>query len=349
MATRPAIVSSHVDGRAEPPASKALRPRQARRKDLLGQGPRRCGPEPSVREDSANTMCWYRTTKRRRARGHAVLARGRISGSSFGTMIVVFCPPGIHDAARVTGTSLPLPERYTADARKSSAAPIEPEPANLASAAVTSRVAIFGGSFNPRTSRTRLRARGSLRSKTSTASSSFRRFATPSPSRSPPSKTAWRCASWRAMAWIPGVEVSDVEAELGGESRTLHTLGVPGRIRTPTGSSASSSAPDILGEAHRWYGFDAIAALAPPIVLGRRRCGRCERPRFPFCRARSRAPKSARLHRLRILGRPCTRSSPSGSWNTPARMGFTVRNRSSAARVTGSNCETWRSPGSALL
>jgi nicotinate-nucleotide adenylyltransferase len=71
-----------------------------------------------------------------------------------------------------------------------------------------------------------------------------------------------------AMAWIPGVEVSRVEAELGGESRTLRTL-----------ESLSSSHPewrlrlvigaDILAEAPRWFGFDAIEKIAPPIVLGR--------------------------------------------------------------------------------
>jgi nicotinate-nucleotide adenylyltransferase len=71
-----------------------------------------------------------------------------------------------------------------------------------------------------------------------------------------------------AMAWLPGVEVSRVEEELGGESRTLRTL-----------ESLSSAHPDwrmrlvigadILAEAPRWYGFETIEKLAPPIVLGR--------------------------------------------------------------------------------
>jgi nicotinate-nucleotide adenylyltransferase len=71
-----------------------------------------------------------------------------------------------------------------------------------------------------------------------------------------------------AMAWIPRVEVSRVEAELGGESRTLRTLErlssdhPEWRLRLVIGA-------DILAEAPRWFGFDAIEKIAPPIVLGR--------------------------------------------------------------------------------
>jgi nicotinate-nucleotide adenylyltransferase len=71
----------------------------------------------------------------------------------------------------------------------------------------------------------------------------------------------------RAMAWIPGVEVSRVEEELG-ESRTLHTLEhlaqahPQWRLRLMIGS-------DILAEAPRWLGFDTISKIAPPIVLAR--------------------------------------------------------------------------------
>jgi nicotinate-nucleotide adenylyltransferase len=71
-----------------------------------------------------------------------------------------------------------------------------------------------------------------------------------------------------ALATLRGVEVSRVEEELGGESRTLRTL-----------QHLSASHPDwqlhlvigadVLGEAPRWFGFDAIAKLAPPIVVGR--------------------------------------------------------------------------------
>jgi nicotinate-nucleotide adenylyltransferase len=73
-----------------------------------------------------------------------------------------------------------------------------------------------------------------------------------------------------AMGWMPAVDVSGVEAELGGESRTLHTLErliethSDWRLRLLIGA-------DIVAEAPRWFGFDAIAKLAPPIVLARAR------------------------------------------------------------------------------
>jgi nicotinate-nucleotide adenylyltransferase len=71
-----------------------------------------------------------------------------------------------------------------------------------------------------------------------------------------------------AMAWIPRVEVSRVEEELGGESRTFRTLEhlhekhPDWRLRFVVGA-------DILVEAQKWYRFDAIRELAPLIVLGR--------------------------------------------------------------------------------
>jgi nicotinate-nucleotide adenylyltransferase len=71
-----------------------------------------------------------------------------------------------------------------------------------------------------------------------------------------------------AMAWMPRVEVSHVEAELGGESRTLRTLESLSRLH-PDWSLRLVIGADILTEAPRWFGFDAIAKLAPPIVLGR--------------------------------------------------------------------------------
>jgi len=72
-----------------------------------------------------------------------------------------------------------------------------------------------------------------------------------------------------AAAFAPGrVEVSRVEQELGGESRTLLTLErleqtMPGEaFRLVVGA-------DILGEAHKWYRWDEVTRRAPPIVIGR--------------------------------------------------------------------------------
>jgi len=70
------------------------------------------------------------------------------------------------------------------------------------------------------------------------------------------------------MAWMPGVEVSRVERDLGGESRTLRTLEHLARTHTEWRLRLIIGA-DILAEAPRWAGFETIAKLAPPIVLGR--------------------------------------------------------------------------------
>src|SRR5258708_2108766 len=71
-----------------------------------------------------------------------------------------------------------------------------------------------------------------------------------------------------AMGWMPGVGISRIEEELGGESRTLRTLEhlasshPDWRLRLVIGA-------DIVSEAPRWFGFETIAKLAPLIVLGR--------------------------------------------------------------------------------
>ena len=71
-----------------------------------------------------------------------------------------------------------------------------------------------------------------------------------------------------AMGWIPGVEVSRVEQELGGESRTLRTLEHL-QTRHPGAQLRFVMGADLVVESAKWHGFDRIVALAPPIVLGR--------------------------------------------------------------------------------
>jgi nicotinate-nucleotide adenylyltransferase len=71
-----------------------------------------------------------------------------------------------------------------------------------------------------------------------------------------------------AMGWLPRVEISRVEEELGGESRTLRTIEHL-RTRYPDRPLRFILGADIMLESSKWYGFDRIAALAPPIVLGR--------------------------------------------------------------------------------
>jgi len=71
-----------------------------------------------------------------------------------------------------------------------------------------------------------------------------------------------------AMGWLPHVEVSRIEEELGGESRTLRTLE---HLRTlhPNWSLRFIMGADVMMDSSKWHGFDRVIELAPPIVLGR--------------------------------------------------------------------------------
>lgn len=71
-----------------------------------------------------------------------------------------------------------------------------------------------------------------------------------------------------AMGWIPKVEVSRVEEELGGESRTLRTLEHL-RTKFPGRPFRFIMGADLMLESSKWYAFDRIVEIAPPIVLGR--------------------------------------------------------------------------------
>jgi nicotinate-nucleotide adenylyltransferase len=71
-----------------------------------------------------------------------------------------------------------------------------------------------------------------------------------------------------AFGSCPGVEVSEIERELGGASRTLRTLEALGR-RHPGASLRLVVGADVLDESHRWHKWDDIVALAPPLVAGR--------------------------------------------------------------------------------
>jgi len=72
----------------------------------------------------------------------------------------------------------------------------------------------------------------------------------------------------RAMGWLPRVEISRVEEELGGESRTLRTLEHLRAVH-PEWSMRLLMGADLLAEAPRWYRFDAVQAIAPPLIVGR--------------------------------------------------------------------------------
>lgn len=72
----------------------------------------------------------------------------------------------------------------------------------------------------------------------------------------------------RAFADLARVEVSALEAELGGESKTVRTLEhlhqqhPQWRMRLIVGS-------DVVHELDRWWSPERVRALAPPLVLAR--------------------------------------------------------------------------------
>jgi len=71
-----------------------------------------------------------------------------------------------------------------------------------------------------------------------------------------------------AMADLRRVEVSRIEAELGGDSWTVRTLEEL-RRREPYARLRLVIGSDLLKEAPRWHAFDRISAIAPPLVIGR--------------------------------------------------------------------------------
>jgi nicotinate-nucleotide adenylyltransferase len=77
----------------------------------------------------------------------------------------------------------------------------------------------------------------------------------------------------RALGWLPGVEISRVEQELGGESRTLRTLEHL-QAAHPDWAMRLVLGSDAFAESAKWFRFDLVRALAPPIVL--RRAGTAE-------------------------------------------------------------------------
>ncbi|WP_437736591.1 nicotinate (nicotinamide) nucleotide adenylyltransferase [Sorangium sp. So ce1335] len=71
-----------------------------------------------------------------------------------------------------------------------------------------------------------------------------------------------------ALGWLPGVSVSTVERELGGESLTLRTLEHLA-AEHPGWAMRLLVGADVLPDLPRWHRFDRIEQIAPPIVLGR--------------------------------------------------------------------------------
>jgi nicotinate-nucleotide adenylyltransferase len=71
-----------------------------------------------------------------------------------------------------------------------------------------------------------------------------------------------------AFACVASTTVDPIEFELSGESRTVHTLEALARLH-PTWGLRLVIGTDVLAESDKWYRFDRIRELAPPLVLPR--------------------------------------------------------------------------------
>jgi nicotinate-nucleotide adenylyltransferase len=72
----------------------------------------------------------------------------------------------------------------------------------------------------------------------------------------------------RAFAWLPNVEVSAIEAQLGAPSRTLSTI-LALSAEHPDWDLRLMVGSDILSELHQWHAAPEIERRAPPLVLAR--------------------------------------------------------------------------------
>lgn len=71
-----------------------------------------------------------------------------------------------------------------------------------------------------------------------------------------------------AFALFRNIEVSDVERRLGGTSRTLNTLHAL-ETEHPEAVFRLLIGADVLASTDRWYRWDEVIRIAPPLVIGR--------------------------------------------------------------------------------
>jgi nicotinate-nucleotide adenylyltransferase len=71
-----------------------------------------------------------------------------------------------------------------------------------------------------------------------------------------------------AMGWLPRVTVSRAEEELGGESLTLRLV-THLRDANAGADLFLLMGADLMVESSKWYRFDEIKKIAPPLLVGR--------------------------------------------------------------------------------
>lgn len=71
-----------------------------------------------------------------------------------------------------------------------------------------------------------------------------------------------------AFGWLPRVDVSPIEEDLGGESITSRLI-LELKKRHPQTNYRFVMGADLMDHAPKWEGWDVIEELAPPLVIGR--------------------------------------------------------------------------------
>jgi nicotinate-nucleotide adenylyltransferase len=132
---------------------------------------------------------------------------------------------------------------------------------------MSEKVAIFGGSFNPPHVAHVLAVAWVLASEDLSHVVVVPAFQHPFAKALAPYESRLRMCEL-AVGWLPRVTVSRVEEELGGQSRTLRTLEHLAGLH-PSWEMRLVMGADLLLEAGKWFRFDRIQELAPPLVLGR--------------------------------------------------------------------------------
>ena len=141
------------------------------------------------------------------------------------------------------------------------------DPAAEQKAAPRRRVAVFGGSFNPPHAAHVLAVAYALSAAPVDEVLVVPVYQHPFSKELAPFDD--RLAMCRlAVGWLPRVEVSAVERELGGESLTLRTLEHLA-AEHPDWAMRLLVGADVIADLPKWHRFERVAALAPPIVLGR--------------------------------------------------------------------------------
>jgi nicotinate-nucleotide adenylyltransferase len=139
------------------------------------------------------------------------------------------------------------------------------------------RVALFGGSFNPPHLGHELAAFYVLQTAGVDQLWMIPCFKHPFEKALEPFEDRFRLCELAAAALGPRAHVSDVERELGEESRTLRTVQAL-MARHPQHSFAWVIGADLVAESATWYGAEELRRLVPLIVVGRAGAGGPRQP-----------------------------------------------------------------------